>query len=268
MNRCLRSLVVLLACWLMPGPGPIGALAAGGQVNINTAEVKELQTLPFIGEARARAIIRFRKAKGRFLSVEEVREIPEIGASTFQAIRPYLALSGASAALAKPEVSLLKVIPSIVTRPGEIRLLTDQEYYPTLQGLIAQATSSIHLVMFLFKTTNSPKNRAAALVQELIQARQRGVAVTVLLEKSGYDRQLNRENERVGARLKKGGVSVRFDSPRITTHAKVVVVDRHYSLIGSHNFTGSALSANHEVSLLVDNQVLASELMQYMEGVR
>lgn len=261
-----RWLVVLIVCWLAVGLGPSGALAADGQVNINTAGVTELRTLPFIGETRARAIIHARQAKGRFQSVDEVREIAEIGASTFQAIRPYLTLSGSPSPIA--EASRLTVIPSIVTRPGEIRLLTDGDYYPTLQGLIAQATSRIDLAMFLFKTTKSAKNRASALVRELIQASKRGVAVTVLLEKSGYDPELSRENEKVGARLQKGGIRVRFDSPKVTTHAKVVVVDRRYSLIGSHNFTSSALSANHEVSLLVDNRELAGELLRYMEGVQ
>jgi competence ComEA-like helix-hairpin-helix protein len=260
--------VVLIACWLMLAPGATGVLAGDGEVNINTAGVKELETLPFIGEARARAIIRSREAKGRFQSVDEVREIPDIGDATFQAIRPYLTLSGVSAPIAKPDTPLLKVIPAIVTRPGDIRLLTDQEYYPVLQSVIAHATASIDVVMFVFKTTAAAKNRAAALAQDLIQARKRGVAVTVLLERSGYDHELNRENQRLGARLEKGGISVRFDSSKITTHAKVVVVDRRYSLVGSHNFTSSALSANHEVSLLVDNQSLAAELLSYMDGVR
>ena len=264
--RFVQGVVQLLVCWLLLGLVPVQA--GSGPVDLNTATVKELETLPFVGEARARAIVRYRESKGGFGSVDELKAIPDIGDSTFQAIKPYLTLSGSAAGPAGQQPSSVKVRPLIVTQTGEIRLLTDQEYYPTLEGLIAQATSSIDLVMFLFKTTEAEKNRAAALVKALVRARQRGVMVTVLLERSGYDPELNRENERVGARLKKGGVTVRFDSKKTTTHAKAVVIDRRYALIGSHNFTGSALSYNHEASLLVDSQALASQLLEYMGGIR
>lgn len=155
----------------------------------------------------------------------------------------------------------------IVTQPGQVRLLTDQEYFPVLERLIGQAERSVDLVMFLFKVTESSKNRAGILVDALIAARKRGVMVTVLLEKSDYDPPLNRENQRVAAQLKKQGVAVRFDSDRTTTHAKAVVIDRRYCLVGSHNFTSSALSRNHEASLLVDNQALASQLVDYMREI-
>lgn len=264
--RVVQGVVQLLVCWLLLGPVPVQA--GSGPVDLNTATVKELETLPFIGEGRARAIVRYRESKGGFGSVEELKAIPDIGDSTFQAIQPYLTLSGGPSGPGRQDPSAVKFRPLIVTRPGEVRLLTDQDYYPTLEGLIAQATSSIDLVMFLFKTTAAEKNRAAALVQELVRARQRGVRVTVLLERSGYDPELNRENEQVGARLKKGGITVRFDSKKTTTHAKAVVIDRRYTLIGSHNFTGSALTYNHEASLLVDSQALASQLLEYMGGIK
>lgn len=264
MKQMMRVVVVLLTCWLTFGPGPAQVLAGSGQVNINTAGVKEFQTLPFIGEARALAIVRAREAKGGFGSVGELRDIPDIGDRTFLAIRPYLTLSGASSPPGNPAEGYGKVASMITTQPGEVRLLTDQEYYPALEGMISHATSSIDLVMFLFKVTDSSRNQASALVQELISAHKRGVAISVLLERSGYDPELNRENERIGARLAKEGITVRFDSKKTTTHAKVVVIDRRYSLVGSHNFTGSALSYNHEATLLVDNRTLATELVAYM----
>lgn len=267
-DRGRQWLAVLLTLWLALGLGAARALAGGGLININTAGVKEFQTLPMIGEARARAIIRYRQTNGDFGSVDDLRRIPDIGGKTFQAIRPYLTLSGSSTPISKPASASVDVPPAISTQTGEIRLLTDQDYFPTLQGLMAHATSSIDLVMFLFKTTDSGQNRAAALSRDLITARKRGVMVTVLLERSGYDPKLNRENERVGARLKKQGVEVRFDSKETTTHAKIVVIDHRYSLVGSHNFTASALSYNHEASLLVDSRALADELLAYMKGIR
>jgi competence ComEA-like helix-hairpin-helix protein len=265
-NRGRQWLAVLLTLWLALGLGVAPGQAGSGQININTAGVKEFESLPMIGEARA--IIRYRQTNGDFGSVDDLRRIPEIGDKTFQAIKPYLALSGSSTPVSKPARTSVEAVPTIVPQPGEIRLLTDQDYFPALQDLIAHATSSIDVVMFLFKATDSGQNRAAALSRDLIAARKRGVMVTVLLEKSDYDPKLNRENERVGTRLKKQGVAVRFDSKEVTTHAKIVVIDHRYSLVGSHNFTASALSYNHEASLLVDNPALADELLEYMKRIR
>ena len=268
----LKVAAVLLVWWVMAILGTTEAVAGGGQININTASVKELEQLPLLGESRARAIVSYRQKRGHFVSLDEIRQVPDIGDKTFQAIRPYLILSGTSTLTAAradpPATATVRVLPTIITRPGEVRLLTDQDYYPTLQSMIGHATQSIDLAMFVFKTTKSSRNRAAALVQDLVAARKRGIIINILLEKSGYDHELNKENRKIGAYLQKQGLAVRFDSERTTTHAKVVVIDRRYCLLGSHNFTTSALSYNHEVSLLVDNQALANELLEYMQGIR
>ncbi len=268
-----KAVVVLLSLCLASVFGAGQVRAVQGRININTASAKELEALPSIGGARARALVSYRQQRGTFTRLEEVRQVPDIGDQTFQAIKPYLSLSGTSTLTApKTEApataTTVRVLPTIVTRPGEVRLLTDAEYYPTLQSMIGHATQSIDLAMFLFKTTGSSRNRANALVQDLVAARKRGISVTILLEKSGYDHDLNQENRKVGAYLQKQGLAVRFDSERTTTHTKVVVIDRRYSLVGSHNFTGSALSHNHEATLLVDNQALANELLEYMRGIR
>jgi len=273
LQRITKIVVVLLLFWSGGSLGAFDAMAADGQININTAGGKEFEELPFIGAAKAKAIVRYRQKKGRFTSVDELRQVPEIGEETFQAIKPYLTLSGGSTfSVGKPEQTATGVasapLPAIITQPGEVRLLTDQEYYPILQSLIGRATASIDVAMFLFKTTDASNNRAASLVQDLINASKRGVIVNVLLEKSGYDPKLNSENQKVGAYLKKQGVKVRFDAEKTTTHAKIVVIDRRYCLVGSHNFTGSALTYNHEASLLVDNQSLANELRDYIRGIQ
>lgn len=252
-----------LLAFLGVGLGAANAFAVEGKININTARAGEIEKLPFIGKAKALAIIRYREHNGPFESMDELRSVPELGDSAFYAIKPYLVLSDSTMAAITREAE-----SKIVTQPGQVRLLTDRDYFPVLERMIGQAELSIDMVMFLFKITDSSKNRAALLVEDLIKARKRGVMVTVLLEKSGYDPDINRANQRVAARLKRQGVNVRFDSEKATTHAKAVVIDRRYTLIGSHNFTGSALSKNHEASLLVDNQALASQLVNYMRGIR
>ncbi|HIJ79964.1 MAG: phospholipase D-like domain-containing protein [Desulfobulbaceae bacterium] len=153
---------------------------------------------------------------------------------------------------------------STSSRPNEVNTLADDDYFPTLINLIQNSNRSIDLAMFVFKTSTKGDNRPMQIAKALIAARQRGVRVRVILEKSGYDEKLNQTNEEVGALLKENRIVVEFDSPQRTNHAKLVVIDSRYCLVGSHNFTQAALKHNHELSLLIDSRTLARELLDYM----
>lgn len=58
-----------------------------GAVNINTATIGELQTLPSIGPSRAQNIISFRETHGNFANIEELMLIPGIGAGIMNQVR-------------------------------------------------------------------------------------------------------------------------------------------------------------------------------------
>ncbi len=247
------------------------SFALEGRLNINTATAKQLQDLPFIGHNKARAIVKYRSQHGSFRSTEDLRKTKAIGDSTYEAIKPYITISGAGNLTASPapapDNSQMRIMARINTYPGQVVMLADDAYFDTLRSFIARATKRIDISMFLFKITKSPKNKAAILLADLIKARNRGVKIKVLLEKSGYDPGINIENERVAKRLRKNRIKVRFESPRITTHTKAVVIDGRFSFIGSHNFTHSALGRNHEVSILIDNRQLANQLINYIKSI-
>lgn len=57
-----------------------------GRVNINTADVAALCTLPGIGESRARDIIAYREAQGVFESCEDIMKVSGIKASVYSKI--------------------------------------------------------------------------------------------------------------------------------------------------------------------------------------
>jgi len=58
-----------------------------GLVNINTADARELETLPGIGPARAQKIIEYRELRGPFSSIEEVMNVSTIGPKIFEGIQ-------------------------------------------------------------------------------------------------------------------------------------------------------------------------------------
>jgi competence ComEA-like helix-hairpin-helix protein len=256
----------VLFCILLLFAGLAGrADCLTGKCNINTATSAELQNLPYIGEGRAEAIIRYRLKNGPFTSLDQMRDAAGIGEKTLDAILPYVTLSGlASSQSSLPSpITAMKHPGRLPVRENEMQLLTDRDYYDALLAGIENAESEIVMAMFLFKTTDSPKNRPAILLHKLIEAAKRGVSIDVILEKSDYDDDLNKVNRKVARELKRHNIAVRFDSPRTTTHAKLIIIDRRYTFLGSHNLSHSALTYNHEVSLLIDNRSLAERLLQY-----
>lgn len=62
------------------------------KVNINTANLDKLQTLPGIGEAMAKRIIEYREENGKFQSIEDIKNVSGIGDSKFEKIKEYIVI--------------------------------------------------------------------------------------------------------------------------------------------------------------------------------
>ena len=67
-----------------------GQTPAGNKVNINTANLQQLQQLNGIGEKKAQQIIAYRQKSGQFKSIEELKQVSGIGEKTFVALKDQL----------------------------------------------------------------------------------------------------------------------------------------------------------------------------------
>ncbi|TGU75161.1 phospholipase [Geomonas terrae] len=149
--------------------------------------------------------------------------------------------------------------------PAEATVLADASYQGTLREKIRGAKRRIICAFYLFKATDRKGNAPALIAADLADAKRRGVEVKVILE---GDDEVARENRAVAGYLTRKGVQVLFPRGRRTTHAKAVVIDDRFVLIGSHNLSHAALTKNRELSVLLDAPELAAQVTRYLDELR
>jgi competence protein ComEA len=71
-------------------PAPDASAQAGDRVNINTADLDELMTLPGIGEVRGRNILADRQANGPYTAPEDLLRVDGIGEGILAGLRDYI----------------------------------------------------------------------------------------------------------------------------------------------------------------------------------
>jgi competence protein ComEA len=96
------GLALAMAALLVSGP----AMAAGkpaptAKVNINTASVEQLTTLPGVGPKLAARIVEYRQKSGTFRSTQELINVRGVGEKNFAKLEPWLSVGEASKAAAK-----------------------------------------------------------------------------------------------------------------------------------------------------------------------
>jgi len=96
------GLALAMAALLVSGT----AMAAGkpaptAKVNLNTASIEQLTTLPGVGPKLAARIVEYRQKSGTFRSTQELMNVQGIGEKNFAKIETFLSVGEAPKAAAK-----------------------------------------------------------------------------------------------------------------------------------------------------------------------
>lgn len=101
-----HTIVGVVALWLLCLLGSTASAQTGAQpqeqapkpsINLNTATVAQLETLPGIGPQTAARIKEYREKNGGFKKVEDLMKVKGIGEKAFLRLRSLVIVSGAGA---------------------------------------------------------------------------------------------------------------------------------------------------------------------------
>ena len=93
LRKTLPIIPGCLVLCLVLAPFAFAKKAPPHPVNLNTATIQELEQLPGIGATTAKAIVQFREKSGAFRRVEDLLAIRGISANRLEKLRPYVAIS-------------------------------------------------------------------------------------------------------------------------------------------------------------------------------
>jgi competence protein ComEA len=96
------GLALAMAALLVSGPAmAAGKAAPTAKVNLNTASVEQLTTLPGVGPKLAARIVEYRQKSGAFRSTQELMNVKGVGEKNFAKIESWLSVGEAPKAAAK-----------------------------------------------------------------------------------------------------------------------------------------------------------------------
>ena len=163
-------------------------------------------------------------------------------------------------------------ITEVVSNNTKIMVINDRDYYPVATHLINDAKKSIHMVMYEIRWYGNPDSdyhEVSKLGVSLVNAKERGCDVKIILDDgNGYGFS---NNDLVEAAknwknyFESKGITVKFDWSNETTHDKLIIIDDDIVIVGSTNWSTSALDYNHEANAVIEDKKVAGEYEKYFE---
>ena len=154
--------------------------------------------------------------------------------------------------------------------PAQVKDISDRAYEKTVIGLLDNAQESIVISMYILRPGTDPRHTINRLMKDLEEALERGVSVTIYLN-TRID-ETSRSISGVGEgepfdTLRQKGAQIYLTNPRYMLHDKMLIVDSRFVVIGSTNWSISALTDNFESSVLIDSPPLANQRLKRMKTI-
>ena len=135
--------------------------------------------------------------------------------------------------------------------------MLDARYYETAPGPPEEAAQK--------KAKGAPPSLTNLMLEDLQAAARRGVDVRLVIDTSREGRMPPTKTAFLSM-LKEAGGKVFEDPPDITTHAKVMIVDDDFTVVGSTNWSQPAVEENNETAVVIESPEVNKVYAAFIEA--
>ncbi len=161
--------------------------------------------------------------------------------------------------------------------PARVSNISGREYFPAVKEAIDNAEESISAAIYIIRLREDQKGSMVyQLCKSLVDAKERGVEVRIILDQNvdffqdedDFSWEVEGKNETAFNFFRKHGVDVVYDDKFIYMHSKALVIDREIVIVGSANWSHSALTSNAETSVLIHSPELAESILESFSDIK
>lgn len=167
----------------------------------------------------------------------------------------------------------------------EIRHVDNQLYFHRVRDAIRNASESVELIQNyayhygrIHPRSDQVEGRPAGklpetdlLLEELVAARERGVAVRAIFDHQDtpdFRKPWDRRTRAFAGRLAAAGADVYKDDPVVQIHAKALVIDNRKVLVSSTNWSFEGIALNNETGVLITAPELVEDVYRaWADGI-
>jgi phosphatidylserine/phosphatidylglycerophosphate/cardiolipin synthase-like enzyme len=164
-------------------------------------------------------------------------------------------------------VVYLRTLPHLGA-PAKVAVADGRSFFPVTRQLLTGAEKSIDVILYQVRFYfHYPGSKSNALLMDLVEASDRGVQVRAVIEQADWNVSNSEENRDVWNVLRLADTDLYFDPVETTSHAKLIIVDDRYVIIGSTNWNHYAIDVNNEANVVIDSKRVAKSFKTYFDDL-
>lgn len=171
---------------------------------------------------------------------------------------------------------MLLTTQNLFAQKTDTEYIPSNKYFEVALNEISQAKTSMKLYMYLVSLSDDePGSQVYKLLDSLVEAKARGVDVEVILDQTldfrdeqNEENLLRTKNQKAFEFLKRNNIPVFYDEAENFTHAKVIIIDDETVILGSSNWSKTALTKNHEVNALIRSKEFAKGVLEDLSSIK
>lgn len=142
-----------------------------------------------------------------------------------------------------------------------IQILTGDAWAPWLVAALRTAARSVHISVYMISPHwRAPGWTSLDLVEELANVTRRGLDGRLIVDQPNVPYTTHPFNVKAARALAAAGWKVRVMPDARTLHEKVILIDRHLSIIGSHNLSRASAASNYDTSIAIHSAAVGERI--------